>query len=55
MDGQGKRIENHEDKMVLQSIYHGTRDKLSLLHETKWNSSNKIGIGTMYEMVTQLL
>lgn len=56
VDGQGKRIENGKDTMVLQSIYDASIDWWIIKKkETIWKGKNRIGIGTCYEMVTRLL
>jgi carbamoyltransferase len=55
VDGQGKRIENGQDTMVMQSSYYCSGKQIEKLSETTWQDDRRIGIGTMYEMVTRLL
>ncbi len=56
VDGQGKKVQNSKDVMVLQSIYKAScKEWVELLFETLWQDHMKIGVWTMYEMVTRLL
>ena len=55
VDGQGKRIQSKKDIMLTQSIYDCSQDSIACISETQRKEERKIGIGTMYEMVTQLL
>lgn len=55
MDGQWKKIVQGTDCMVIQSIYHWIWNKIDCKYETSWDGDKKIGIWTLYEMVTRLL
>jgi len=36
MDGQGKKIKNEKDEMVLQSIYKAENTDIQCIYETTW-------------------